>query len=282
METHTPQDAVRGFLDPFSETGTEGVVWSFSDPGLPGYHSLHPLEDGDWLRVSGPDGAVLWEGAVSLEYRRSWHPYPGTDISSGGKPPGQQAVMGMWVHGLQRDMDPERWAGLFFARHRALCRKAGPSGEPHPFDGPADGMEERLHSLEQRRAEDLFRSALYPWLAFYSDGGWFSLAREWNMSLEDTFRLLEEPTPARLLAWRTYPKSAGASLLPFSLDVLARLAFLFRVHRELMWRFPTAAARAAWLDSPFADAETARSLLLQPGLDGVRRVGEHLREALAG
>src|SRR5690606_29287821 len=71
---------VSGILEPFFETGTEGVIWSVTDPrcalGDP-YEGLHDLKNGDHLTVYERDGVtVRWKGTVKLEFKRNWRPYP--------------------------------------------------------------------------------------------------------------------------------------------------------------------------------------------------------------
>lgn len=68
-----------GALDPFAETGTEGVIWSFCEYGKSGYDALVCLEDGDKLTVykNVRDGAVDWEGALDFMpeavTKLNWH-----------------------------------------------------------------------------------------------------------------------------------------------------------------------------------------------------------------
>lgn len=59
---------IYGALEPFFETGTEGVVWSVHEYGKPGYEGLYYLKGGDRLRVysSVRNGEVEWEGAVDF------------------------------------------------------------------------------------------------------------------------------------------------------------------------------------------------------------------------
>src|SRR5690606_30932119 len=95
-------------LMPFFETGTEGVAWAITMDGVPGYDGLYPLKNGDELVIYAGGGEVAWEGTVDLEYERRWRAYPTNPEL------GQQEVLGMWVHGFQRDLDPEVWARLFF------------------------------------------------------------------------------------------------------------------------------------------------------------------------
>ncbi|MGE4313151.1 MAG: hypothetical protein AB7E85_02615 [Pseudobdellovibrionaceae bacterium] len=60
---------IYGALDPFFETGTEGVIWSVQEFGNYGYAGLHCLKDGDKLTVYSVvlDGEVEWEGPVAFE-----------------------------------------------------------------------------------------------------------------------------------------------------------------------------------------------------------------------
>lgn len=57
-----------GMLEPFCETGTEGVIWSVSEYGKTSYDALHCLEDGDKVTVYANvrDGAVEWEGRINF------------------------------------------------------------------------------------------------------------------------------------------------------------------------------------------------------------------------
>src|ERR1051325_11945050 len=93
---------VYGRLEPFFETGTEGIVWSVQDPWLPSYDGLWCLREGDHLRVLGK-----WEGIIDFDYERDV-----VESSGGGR---GQAVHGFWVNGLQRDVGSEQWVGKVFA-----------------------------------------------------------------------------------------------------------------------------------------------------------------------
>jgi hypothetical protein len=59
---------IYGALEPFSETGTEGSIWSISEYGKNGYDALHCLKEGDKLTVykSVRAGEVEWEGALAF------------------------------------------------------------------------------------------------------------------------------------------------------------------------------------------------------------------------
>lgn len=101
---------IKGKLDPFFETGTEGVIWSLFDDSKEGYDALVILDQGDYLTIFHPEDAakVVWEGNIDLEYKRNYHPYPNNPEY------GQQAVLGYWVHGIQRDVEPDDWGIWFF------------------------------------------------------------------------------------------------------------------------------------------------------------------------
>jgi len=110
---------VKGKLDPFFETGTEGVLWSVYEDGKEGYDGLHVLKKDDYLTIFDPEDntKVIWEGNIDLEYKRNYHPYPMNPEY------GQQAVHGMWVHGFQVDVVPEDWGTWFFKHYPAEYTK---------------------------------------------------------------------------------------------------------------------------------------------------------------
>lgn len=110
---------ISGFLDPFFETGSEGVHWSLvnDDPSLTGYAKLNVLQDGDYLFIEDGEGGIVWEGEVKLEYKRNYKPYPSNPVY------GQQEVFGYWVHGFQESEEPETWATWFFEGRRAVLVK---------------------------------------------------------------------------------------------------------------------------------------------------------------
>jgi len=102
--------SIKGKLEPFFETGTEGVIWSVYEDGKEGYDALQCLDEGDYLTIFDPADLtkIVWEGNIDLEYERNYHPFPMNPQY------GQQAIMGMWVHGIQRDVEPDDWGTWFF------------------------------------------------------------------------------------------------------------------------------------------------------------------------
>lgn len=57
-----------GSLEPFCETGTEGVIWSVHEYGKAGYEGLHCLKEGDKLVVYNTvrDGDLEWQGTLDF------------------------------------------------------------------------------------------------------------------------------------------------------------------------------------------------------------------------
>lgn len=89
-----------GALEPFSETGTEGAIWSFCEYGKNGYDALVCLKDGDKLSVykNVREGEVEWEGAIDV---------------------GPTDVKKLKWHEVMRDtnhMDTQKWLELSFQR----------------------------------------------------------------------------------------------------------------------------------------------------------------------
>lgn len=105
---------IKGKLDAFWETGTEGVIWSVYEDGKEGYDGLHPIRQGDRLRILEGD-EVLWEGEVDQDKETNWTAFENPLVEGDG----QQCVLNHWVHWLQRGVDPEVWAGWFFEEKRA-------------------------------------------------------------------------------------------------------------------------------------------------------------------
>jgi hypothetical protein len=106
---------IKGKLEPFFETGTEGIIWSVYEDGREGYDGLNCLADGDYLTVFDPADPtkVIWEGTIDFEWERNYRQYPMNPQY------GQQEVGGFWVHGLQSDVTPAEWGHWFFKAYPA-------------------------------------------------------------------------------------------------------------------------------------------------------------------
>lgn len=89
-----------GVLDPFLETGTEGVIWSFCEYGKNGYDALVCLRNDDKLTVykNARDGAVDWEGVLDF------------------KPESVTKLNGHEVVRETKHMDSLKWLELSFQR----------------------------------------------------------------------------------------------------------------------------------------------------------------------
>lgn len=120
----------------FSETGTEGGWWAMQQDGFVTedghwrYEGLEYLEEADDFTVYDKDGSVLWHGIIHQDTKTGAIPH--RVIRKGkvviDKSWKQQVVGGMWVHWIQKGMDPEAWGELFCGEKRCLLKREGKGG----------------------------------------------------------------------------------------------------------------------------------------------------------
>jgi hypothetical protein len=110
-----------GRLEPFSEQGTEGIVWCICDPSKSGYDSLTAIDNGDLLTVFD-DAArtkILWEGRVQFDFNANMAPLPlGRGIEV-------QRINDNTVHGIQTAADPQAWLSMFEQHKPCILIKHG-------------------------------------------------------------------------------------------------------------------------------------------------------------
>lgn len=122
---------MKGVCFLYSETGTEGGWWAMQKDGFAdhdgswSYEGLRDLEEGDNFTVYADDGSVLFHGVIHRDTKTGSIP---RQLIRNGQPVNdekweQQVVAGMWVHWLQRGMDPESWGALFIGEKRCLLRR---------------------------------------------------------------------------------------------------------------------------------------------------------------
>lgn len=115
----------------FSETGTEGGWWAMQEDGFVSedghwkYEGLQCLKEGDDFTVYSDNGSVLFHGIIHQDTKTGAIP---RQVIRKGKLVNdrtwkQQVVAGMWVHWVQRGMDPEVWGELFTGNKRCLVRR---------------------------------------------------------------------------------------------------------------------------------------------------------------
>lgn len=114
----------------FSETGTEGGWWAMQEDGFDkdghwSYEGLRYLEEGDDFTVYGNDGSVLFHDIIHMDTKTG--AVPRQVVRKGKLVPHkrwkQQVVGGLWVHWIQKGMDPEDWGKLFYPEKRCLLRR---------------------------------------------------------------------------------------------------------------------------------------------------------------
>ena len=121
---------MKGICFLFSETGTEGGWWEMQEDDAVtedvewSYEGLQYLEEGDDFTVFAQDGSVLWHGIIHRNSKTGRIP---RQVIRKGKLLNdrtwkQQVVGGMWVHWIQKGMDPEAWGLLFIGEKRCLLR----------------------------------------------------------------------------------------------------------------------------------------------------------------
>lgn len=128
MSKKQEYEVLSGKLDAFYETGTEGVIWSFDEDGKYGYDGLHCLEKGDIIKVFNDASRkqVIFEGVIDLEYASRRRAFLLNPQYSG------QEVFGYWVRGLQKGVDPETWARMFFDGKPAQLVRPKKPAPPQP------------------------------------------------------------------------------------------------------------------------------------------------------
>ena len=108
---------MKGTLEDYFETGSEGVYWSFFEDGEyeSPYDKLHLLQNGDYLTIYNPDDSIAWQGEI-IEDRLSAFAerMPGKYENFG-----QATCGGLWVHWNQKDFDPLEWGAYFLKKFRA-------------------------------------------------------------------------------------------------------------------------------------------------------------------
>ena len=107
-----------GKLEIFSETGTEGLVWTFHpDDKKDDVYGWIVINEGDRLRVGNLfDGIIHKDRATNFVLYRDTFKCPAdyaTRFPEWWQHAGQQLVSGFWVHWTQPGVAPEEWLRWF-------------------------------------------------------------------------------------------------------------------------------------------------------------------------
>ncbi|HUC94506.1 MAG TPA: hypothetical protein VMR19_00675 [Candidatus Saccharimonadales bacterium] len=94
----------KGFLEFYTETGTEGAYWAFQDERFineknSSYEGLRILRNGDELTIYDKEEPerVIWKGVISLTSFTCF----------------KESVFNLWIHNDQVGTEREMWAKWF-------------------------------------------------------------------------------------------------------------------------------------------------------------------------
>ncbi|MEK7478571.1 MAG: hypothetical protein AAB626_01440 [Patescibacteria group bacterium] len=108
---------IRGVLDPFWESGTEGMIWSIDNgKDKKGYDGLYCIHTGDHLTIYGEKGEIIFKGKIFQDTMAGWTEYPRNPGN------GQPLALGCWIHWTQIGWKPDDWARLFLRGKKPALR----------------------------------------------------------------------------------------------------------------------------------------------------------------
>lgn len=111
---------INGTLEAFFETGSEGINWMVYDEENKSYESIHPIKEGDFLKVYDFKDKLIFEGEIEYDLETNLFK-PGECGNSYPFP--RQIVEYQYVHWLQKNYNPEEWANMFFNKYPAELTK---------------------------------------------------------------------------------------------------------------------------------------------------------------
>jgi hypothetical protein len=143
---------MKGVCFLFSETGTEGGWWAMQEDGFVAedghwkYEGLRYLEEGDDFTVYGDDSSELFHGMIHQDTRTGAIPRQVLRDGELENHPTwkQQVVGGMWVHWIQKGIDPEAWGQVFIGNRRCLVRREVDNEDCATRQGPSAIRDEPL------------------------------------------------------------------------------------------------------------------------------------------
>lgn len=100
---------LKGIIEIFCETGTEGLIWSFYENGKKGWDGFHLLEAGNHLTIYNKDSSIAFQGMIIPDHKIGLKKIPFSNYR-------QPSALGYWIHWTQKGWKPDDWAKLFFGQ----------------------------------------------------------------------------------------------------------------------------------------------------------------------
>jgi len=111
---------IKGELEFWSETGTEGGYWCVYDvgndevykkTGKKDYKYQLMLKDGDKLTIFDKQDRekIVWDGVIDFKWFNLFTKY--------------EPVYSCWIHNIQRDISLQDWSGWFWAHNPCILTR---------------------------------------------------------------------------------------------------------------------------------------------------------------
>ena len=124
-------ETIKGTLFLYSDMG--GGYWAIQDERLISkrgdgspywdYDGLHPLRNGDHLKIFNPDGTIYWEGDIGLKE------YPdgmkSIEASKAGENGYDISFSSLWIQSDQMGIDRTKWAYPFMKQYQGELTQHG-------------------------------------------------------------------------------------------------------------------------------------------------------------
>ena len=228
---------ISGRLEPFFETGADGIIWSVQNPKLPGYEGLNPIQDGDALNIIAENGKCIWSSVVIPDKETGWILYPWGDELAG-----QQSIDGNWVRWTQRDMDPHKWLSMFENRLRVNLYSNNIKENNIGLEKDIDVLY-AISNMNESTKYKLFDEYLYSWFSWYSNNHGYSVAENIGLTIPQVISSLGNQSNDLILIYKQSNRKDIISSL-YSDDLLFKIIGMHRAYGNIMLLSGTKELRA--------------------------------------